>query len=305
MKRLTRDEIDIRLQSSGIIMIGQYINANTKTLFLCPKCNKNFETKPSKILNDGTTSCLCYRSLKGQRRSDWKGYNDMPKNFTYRCRYGAKKRGIDFLVTNQDIYNQYLAQNKKCFYSGKDLLFDSTKNIQDASIDRLNNNEGYNINNIIICHKKINRLKWIFSYGYFLKLCDVIVNPIYTYNDIIITDKPKLWTGVGNLSYGLYARYKANAEKRNLNFDVDIDFLWSLYLEQKGSCKVSGLPIIFPKKAKNRIDGTASLDRINCNIGYRVGNLQWVHKDINQMRSNLSIEELKYWCNLVINNKDI
>ena len=49
-------------------------------------------------------------------------------------------------------------------------------------------------------------------------------------------------------------------------------------------------------------NNTASLDRINSNIGYVVNNIQWVYKDINYMKFKLSNDKFIYYCKLIANN---
>ncbi len=53
------------------------------------------------------------------------------------------------------------------------------------------------------------------------------------------------------------------------------------------ACPLSGLPVIFPQKDNDK-KATASLDRIDSLKGYIRGNVQWVHKDVNRMKWNLS-----------------
>ena len=44
---------------------------------------------------------------------------------------------------------------------------------------------------------------------------------------------------------------------------------------------------------------TASVDRIDSTKGYLKGNVQWVHKSINQMKSNRTDEEFIALCKAV------
>jgi len=48
---------------------------------------------------------------------------------------------------------------------------------------------------------------------------------------------------------------------------------------------------------------TASVDRIDSSIGYVMGNIQWVHKDINKMKSDFSQELFIAWCGLVASHQ--
>ena len=48
---------------------------------------------------------------------------------------------------------------------------------------------------------------------------------------------------------------------------------------------------------------TASFDRIDNSKGYEVGNIQWVHKEINMMRGTLSVDRFIELCEFVVSNK--
>lgn len=45
---------------------------------------------------------------------------------------------------------------------------------------------------------------------------------------------------------------------------------------------------------------TASLDRIDNKLPYQIGNLQWVHKNVNIMKRNLTHEQFVGVCRLVV-----
>jgi len=89
---------------------------------------------------------------------------------------GAEKRNLEFSITIEDIYNQYIKQNKKCNLSGLDLIFNTKKYLLDgnASIDRIDSSKGYTINNIQIIHKDINKMKMDLNQEYFINLCKLI-----------------------------------------------------------------------------------------------------------------------------------
>ena len=60
-------------------------------------------------------------------------------------------------------------------------------------------------------------------------------------------------------------------------------------------CAISGIPITY-KKMCRQTDCTASLDRIDSSKGYVKGNTQWVHKDINRMRMQMSMDKFISVC---------
>lgn len=65
---------------------------------------------------------------------------------------------------------------------------------------------------------------------------------------------------------------------RNIEFDLEIEFLEKLFFDQGERCALSGLPLrMHPKSGLC----TASLDRRDSQKGYVPGNVQWVHKHIN------------------------
>jgi hypothetical protein len=99
------------------------------------------------------------------------------------------------------------------------------------------------------------------------------------------------WKGVGDLSAQHFKRIIHNAKARSINFNVTIEDLWNLYMAQKGLCALSGLPIIFGNKSKHFSSiATASLDRIDSSKGYELGNIHWVHKHINSMKQDFSLD---------------
>jgi hypothetical protein len=76
---------------------------------------------------------------------------------------------------------------------------------------------------------------------------------------------------------------RAGAVSRNLTFEIDAAYIEELFKKQNGKCAISGLPIEMNWKMLNP---TASLDRIESHRGYVKGNVQWVHKVVNIMKSN-------------------
>lgn len=97
---------------------------------------------------------------------------------------------------------------------------------------------------------------------------------------------------------------KSGASKRNLSFNLSAEFLWNLFESQKGKCALTGIDIILVNKIKNNnVDWsviTASLDRKDSNKGYTEDNVQWVHKEVNRLKNNYSLEELLHWSKLLL-----
>lgn len=89
-------------------------------------------------------------------------------------------------------------------------------------------------------------------------------------------------------------KYRCN--KKQLDFDLDINFILSLLEKQLYKCKYSNQPISLE-------NGTASLDRIDNTKGYIKTNIQWVHRTINYMKNEMSDTEFINNCLLVAKHR--
>lgn len=91
------------------------------------------------------------------------------------------------------------------------------------------------------------------------------------------------WQGVGDIPRGLISGYKNNATRRKIPYNIPDDVLWDVFVQQKGKCALSGIPITFGSRFKGD-DITASLDRKDSSKPYIPSNIQWLHKHINMMK---------------------
>lgn len=92
--------------------------------------------------------------------------------------------------------------------------------------------------------------------------------------------------------------------RRSKEFSVSIEYLWDLYLKQNRKCALSGMDIGFggtglENKCRETSKFTASLDRIDSEKGYVVGNVHWVHKHINIMKNAFDTDTFLRYCSLV------
>ena len=109
------------------------------------------------------------------------------------------------------------------------------------------------------------------------------------------TDSTK---GHGEIPGYYWVTVLAGARHRNLPVTVTPEDIWACYQKQKGQCALSGVPIGFAK-GRQRKDQTASLDRIDSSKGYEPGNIQWIHKRLQFMKSDSSQEEFLHWCSTI------
>ncbi len=77
-----------------------------------------------------------------------------------------------------------------------------------------------------------------------------------------------------------------NKNRKNIPVNITKEQAWDQFLKQDRKCALTGTEIEFP--AVNSAHGTASLDRIDSDLGYEVGNVQWVHKDVNIMKNKFT-----------------
>lgn len=106
------------------------------------------------------------------------------------------------------------------------------------------------------------------------------------------------YKGYKDLRGSYLCKMRLLSERRGRPFTVDVKFLWELLEKQGGKCALSGVPIHFsPDYQKGH--QTASLDRIDSNGGYTPDNVQWVHKKLNVMKSDLTQTQFIEYCTLV------
>lgn len=152
---------------------GQDRHHKAKWKCIC-KCGKIRSVNAASLLRNLTTSCGC-RNTEVKRHN---GYKDISAQFFRRIKSEAKQRNINFELTMADIWYQYEKQNYKCFYSGLNLKFDTNccnrPADQTGSIDRIDSSIGYTKNNIVICHKVINRMKYFLTIKEFIAFCNLI-----------------------------------------------------------------------------------------------------------------------------------
>lgn len=123
----------------------------------------------------------------------------------------------------------------------------------------------------------------------------------------------KLWKGHGEIGHNLWNTILVGATSRGYEITVTIEDIWQLFLDQDRKCALTGIPLeMFLRTTAyrtytnrrggprgQRVNGTASLDRIDNTKGYIPGNIQWVHKEINRMKGTLTSKQFVEWCKLV------
>lgn len=99
----------------------------------------------------------------------WKTKNidNFIKYITISANNNAKKRNINFNITEQEIIEIYNKQNGKCFYTNMD--FDIKKSKYTPSLDRIDSKQGYCKENCNLVLAIINNMKNEFSHSEFIE----------------------------------------------------------------------------------------------------------------------------------------
>lgn len=114
-------------------------------------------------------------------------------------------------------------------------------------------------------------------------------------------DNP-IYKGYEEISSSIFNVIIRRSKYNKMACNISIKYIWDLFIKQNRKCALSGLDLRFPKNYNDY--GNASLDRIDSDEGYIIGNVQWVHKDINQMKSNHKEHYFIDLCKKVAENKN-
>lgn len=110
------------------------------------------------------------------------------------------------------------------------------------------------------------------------------------------------WQGAGKLSGYFWAciRHHAKRKSRTLPFTIIKEDAWKKFQEQRGRCALTGWELSIEHSSSKASTRTASLDRVDNTKGYILGNIQWVHKDVNKMKWNLTNARFIEVCRTVV-----
>lgn len=101
--------------------------------------------------------------------------------------------------------------------------------------------------------------------------------------------------------YTNFRYYYRNAKRRFKSFNLTLEYLKQVWEQQFGICPYTGIKLKLATYLKNHNDPifTASLDRIDSNKGYEIGNVQYVSTAINYMKNNMLHKDTIALCNII------
>lgn len=142
----------------------------------CKTCNvekelimfRNKKSKTKKGIkhyhNKSCKKCEC-----NNNRGNRKKYSTTSKGRYAASKWSAKKRKKTFELTKEDY--EKLTNNQKCIYCGGT---DGTGNNKYVGVDRVCNDIGYKIGNVVPCCRCCNVMKGTMSYIQFINICNRI-----------------------------------------------------------------------------------------------------------------------------------
>lgn len=125
----------------------------------------------------GKTKCQCFKAVKGAY--NYNGYEDICSIYFNRVKERADARDIKFHIDKEMMWNKYIEQKGKCALTGLDIKLQRNykkRGKMTASLDRIDSDKDYTLDNIQWVHKDVNRMKNAFSEEYFLEICKLVVN---------------------------------------------------------------------------------------------------------------------------------
>ena len=140
----------------------------------CPKCGievshlrRNYCVNSS-ILRQNCKRCSNIDNhpsgMVGPVRVSW--FNSFHKS--------AISRGYEWKITIEEIATLYEFQKGKCAMTGWNISWSETKWEHTASIDRIDNNKDYTLENIQLVHKTVNMARGTLTVSEFIDMCKAV-----------------------------------------------------------------------------------------------------------------------------------
>lgn len=98
--------------------------------------------------------------------------------------------------------------------------------------------------------------------------------------------------------YSNFREHMRRIRNRNKEYNVTVEYLKFVWDSQNGLCPYTGIKLSLRDYSGKNIDPMflASIDRIDSNKGYIVGNIQWVSTPINYLKNNLTHNQVIDMC---------
>lgn len=106
-----------------------------------------------------------------------------------------------------------------------------------------------------------------------------------------------------NFIKNLFTQLRSTRRDSGLDWDINYEFLMSVWHLQKGKCSLSGLNMTW-HKGSGKTHFNISIDRKNPDLGYLPSNVQLVCVCVNLMKQSLNDVDFIWWCKTIVDNKE-
>jgi len=103
-------------------------------------------------------------------------------------------------------------------------------------------------------------------------------------------------------AYILFCNIKRRCYDKHLECDIDEKYIIDLYKKQNGLCYYTGVEMQLSSSDKSENRENVSVDRIDSRQGYLKSNVVLCCWVVNNIKQDLSVNELKKWCKLIYEN---
>lgn len=125
--------------------------------------------------NSVVRSCGCLQTRTGKENPHWRGVGEISGGWWLRILHSAKghkmRRQIPVEIDKEYAWELFLAQEGRCYFTGQPLKISNNNAANTASIDRIDNEQGYVKGNVRWVHKHVNIMKNRYTDSYFINLC--------------------------------------------------------------------------------------------------------------------------------------
>jgi hypothetical protein len=229
------------------------------------------------------------------------------------ARGNAKKKGLSFDITKDDIIELYDKQCGLCALTGEKMTHNSINDRQEddphilnpknISIDRIDSSVGYKKGNIQLVCAIVNIIKFEMTDEQLFDFCSNIyltrslniIKDIDEYYEFTKTGKIKEQIKLSHNEINFinykYTNTIHNAKSRNLKVKITHDDIVEQYNKQNGRCVLTNVKLTFDKQCNSDL----SIDRIDSSNGYTKNNIQLISNLSNKSKSDIDDDMFKEW----------
>ncbi len=254
--------------------------------------------KRNRFYCDSNCQKLFINNLKKSKKHTYRGKS---KYNICKLVNSAYKRSLKynrvFSIVNKDIDDLWESQQGKCAISGIQMVLPKNKgqknpwSTNSVSLDRIDSSKGYEKGNIQLVTIQVNIGKNNLSDAEFLRFCYLVNNKDNIDSKIDLSNKQ-----ITSFARKAIRTAKQSSKYKQIEFELDEQFIKELWISQNGICLVSGLVLGLLDSDKSYC---ASLDRIDSSGGYTKTNVRLVTRTVNYMKNQFDDQSVFDTCRAV------